>query len=65
MTWIVKHYVAADGVAPARQWINSLSDKALRMSLRSKIEMLSKHGLLLCEPRSWSVSVVMTRTFMS
>ncbi|MFA5186783.1 MAG: hypothetical protein WC551_09925 [Patescibacteria group bacterium] len=52
MTWIVKHYVAADGTAPARQWINSLTDRTLQMTLRSKIEKLSEHGLLLLQTNS-------------
>lgn len=52
MTWIVKHYITIDGVAPARQWINSLSDKTLEVTLRSKIEKLSEHGLLLLQTHS-------------
>ena len=44
--WAVEYYTRPDGSQPAREWIGE-QDNSIRDSIRARIELLGKEGLIL------------------
>jgi len=52
MNWKIQFYTTKSGTMPVRDWLETLSDKRLYVSMRSKITKLAEEGWVLLRTKA-------------